>query len=250
MVQDELGNYYDDGTDGNTGEVYDFASMSEGGAENVFDPTYGGQFGLGGGENVFDPTYGGQFGTGENVFDPTYGGQFGLPAAVNTRSIFGGGANAVPTNTNTNANTNTSGNGITDFLKSLNLTNAGGIAGALAGATGAFTNKPKKAYEGSIPQLQAFRNMVTAPPTANYRPGQGGVNYNADVFYAPAGTVPAGMTGTMTPAAAIAAANAAKATAAKKNSTLTNLAKTAGIAALANKVLGGTGNKTTTGLQN
>jgi hypothetical protein len=170
-----------------------------------------------------------------------------LPAATNMRSIFSGGANAVP------VNTGGGDGGIANYLKSLDLTSAGGIAGALAGATGAFTNKPKKAYEGSIPQLQAFRNMVLAPPTANYRPGQGGVNYNADVFYAPRGTVPEGMTGTMTPAAAVAAANAAKAntTAAKKNSTLTNLAKTAGVAALVNKVLGGTGgNKTTTGLQN
>ena len=216
--------------------------------ENVFDPTYGGQFGAVAGENVFDPTYGGQYGAGasESVFDPTYGGQFGLPAGFNARSIFSGGANSVPVNTNTGG-----GGGITDYLKSLDLTTAGGIAGALAGATGAFTNKPKKAYEGSIPQLQAVRNMVLAPPTANYRPGQGGVNYNADVFYAPRGTVPESMAGTMTPAAAVAAANAAKATATKKDSTLSNIAKTAGLAALANKVLGGTtGNKTTTGLQN
>jgi len=257
MVQDELGNYYDDGTDEGGGYATSYSSpfglanygdQSEGSfsGENVFDPTYGGQFSSGANENVFDPNYGGQLGNvaGESVFDPSYGGQFGLPAGVNMRSIFSGGANAAPTNTG--------GGGITDYLKSLDLTTAGGIAGALAGATGAFTNKPKKAYEGSIPQLQAFRNMVLAPPTANYRPGQGGVNYNADVFYAPRGTVPEGMTGTMTPAAAVAAANAAKAnTTAKKDSTLTNLAKTAGVAALVNKVLGGTGgNKTTTGLQN
>ena len=268
MVQDELGNYYDDGTGGGVDTSYsspfgiaNYGDQPEGGAENVFDPTYGGQFSMNSGENVFDPTYGGQYGAGaenvfdptyggqlgnvagESVFDPTYGGQLGLPSGVNTRSIFGGGANAAPANTG--------GNGITDFLKSLNLTNVGGIAGALAGATGAFTNTPKKAYEGKIPQLQAVRNMVTAPPTANYRPGQGGVNYNADVYYAPAGTVPAGMMGTMTPAAAAAAANAAKAntTAAKKNSTLTNIAKTAGLAALAKQVLGGTGNKTTDGLK-
>ena len=258
MVQDELGNYYDDGT-GDGGEsgyatpysspfgLANYGDQSEGsfGGENVFDPTYGGQYGTGTTENVFDPNYGGQFGNvaGENVFDPTFGGQVGLPSGVNTRSIFGGGANTAPANTG--------GNGITDFLKSLNLTNVGGIAGALAGATGAFTNAPKKAYEGKIPQLQAVRNMVLAPPTANYRPGQGGVNYNADVFYAPAGSVPAGMTGTMTPAAQVAAANAAKAntTAAKKPSTLTNLAKTAGLAALAKQVLGGTGNKTTDGLK-
>jgi len=269
MVQDELGNYYDDGTDDNSygGEnVFDptyGGQFSMGSGENVFDPTYGGQYGAGANENVFDPNYNNQFGNvaGENVFDPTYNGQYGaganesvfdptyggrlsnLPGGINASSIFKGGANSVPTNTG--------GNGITDFLKSLNLTNAGGIAGALAGATGAFTNKPKKAYEGSIPQLQAFRNMVTAPPTANYRPGQGGVNYNSDVFYAPRGTVPEGMMGTATPAAAIAAANAAKANAAaaKKDSTLKNLAKTAGLAALAKQVLGNPGNKTTDGLK-
>ena len=246
MVQDELGNYYDDGTGGNTEGFHDFTGMSEGGAENVFDPTYGGQFSMNSGESVFDPTYGGQFSNMPSVdedFSPTYGQYGGMPPGINTRSIFGGGANAAPTNTG--------GNGITDFLKSLNLTHAGGIAGALAGAAGAFTpNKPQKAYEGKIPQLQAVRNMVLAPPTANYRPGQGGVNYNADVFYAPKGTVPEGMAGTMTPAAQVAAANAAKAnTTAKKNSTLTNIAKTAGLAALAKQVLGGTGNKTTDGLK-
>jgi len=245
MVQDELGNYYDDGT--GDGGGYDTSYSSPFGIAN-----YGGQPEGGDGinESVFDPNYGGQFGNvaGENVFDPTYGGQFGLPAGFNARSIFSGGANSVPVNTNTGGGGG--GGGITDYLKSLDLTTAGGIAGALAGATGAFTNKPQKAYEGKIPQLQAVRNMVLAPPTANYRPGQGGVNYNADVYYAPAGSVPAGMTGTMTPAAAVAAANAAKAnTTAKKNSTLTNLAKTAGLAALANKVLGGTGGKTTDGLK-
>jgi hypothetical protein len=244
MVQDELGNYYDDGT--GDGGGYDTSYSSPFGIAN-----YGGQPEGGDGinESVFDPNYGGQFGNvaGENVFDPTYGGQFGLPAGFNARSIFSGGANSVPVNTNTGGGGG--GGGITDYLKSLDLTTAGGIAGALAGATGAFTNKPKKAYEGSIPQLQAVRNMVLAPPTANYRPGQGGVNYNADVFYAPRGAVPEGMTGTMTPAAAVAAANAAKATATKKDSTLSNIAKTAGLAALVNKVLGGTGGKTTDGLK-
>ena len=101
MVQDELGNYYDDGTDEGGGYATSYSSpfglanygdQSEGGfsGENVFDPTYGGQYGSGASENVFDPNYGGQFGTGESVFDPTYGGQFGLPAATNMRSIFGG----------------------------------------------------------------------------------------------------------------------------------------------------------------
>ena len=193
---------------------------------------------------------------GESVFDPTYGGQFSAMPSVDedfspTYPITGGGIGG--------RSVVGSGTGITNYLKSLDLTSAGGIAGALAGATGAFTNKPKKAYEGSIPQLQAVRNMVLAPPTANYRPGQGGVNYNSDVSYVPRGSAPAGMTGAMTPAAQVAAANAARAntTAAKKNSTLSNIAKVAGgagIASLLSNVLGGkagaTGatNKTLSGL--
>ena len=180
MTQDELGNWYDDGTGGDS--FHDFTGMSEGGAENVFDPTYGGQFSMNSGENVFDPTYGGQLGNvaGENVFDPTYGGQFALPAGFSTRSLGVGGANAMPSIDADFSPTypitgggiggrSVVGNtgGIADYLKSLDLTTAGGIAGALAGATGAFTNAPKKAYEGKIPQLQAVRNMVLAPPTAN-----------------------------------------------------------------------------------
>jgi hypothetical protein len=232
ITQDELGNYYDDGS-----PDINFTSNM-----------------------------------GESVFDPTYGGQFGLPPGVNTRSLGVGGANAMPSVDEDFSPTypitgggiggrSVVGNtgGISNYLKSLDLTSAGGIAGALAGATGAFTNKPKKAYEGSIPQLQAVRNMVLAPPTANYRPGQGGVNYNSDVSYVPRGSAPAGMTGAMTPAAQVAAANAARAntTAAKKNSTLSNIAKVAGgagIASLLSNVLGGkagaTGatNKTLAGL--
>ena len=239
IVQDKLGNYYDDGT----GNRYDTSYSSPFGIVNYSDQSES-SFG---GENVFDPTYGGQFSNMPSVdedFSPTYGQYNGLPAGINMRSIFGGGANTAPTNTG--------GNVITDFLKSLNLKEASAAAGALAGATG-LLDKPQKrsGYQGGIPQLQAVRNMVLAPPTANYRPGQGGVNYNADVFYAPAGTVPAGMMGTMTPAAQVAAANAARAAATtpKKSSALSNIAKTAGLAALAKQVLGGTGNKTTDGLK-
>lgn len=250
MTQDELGNWYDDGT-----------------ADGI-NTSYSSPFGI--------ANYGGQpeggDGINESVFDPNYGGQFGLPPGVNTRSLGVGGANAMPSIDADFSPTypitgggiggrSVVGNtgGISNYLKSLDLTTAGGIAGALAGATGAFTNKPKKAYEGSIPQLQAVRNMVLAPPTANYRPGQGGVNYNADVYYAPAGTVPAGMTGTMTPAAQVAAANAARAittppkaitTPPKSSSTLSNLAKVAGgagIASLLNNVLSGKGGSNVAG---
>ena len=184
--------------------------------------------------------------TTESVFDPTYGGQY----------------SSVPMPTNTG--------GITNYLKSLDLTTAGGLAGAALGATGAFTNKPKKAYEGKIPQLQAVRNMVTAPPSTStgYRPGQGGVNYNSDVAYVPRGSVPVGVGTDMATQAA--AANAARAAAiakqnapvTKPNSTLNTLAKvagTAGIASLLTKVLGDkanltglidkAGNLTTTGLK-
>ena len=137
--------------------------------------------------------------------------------------------------------------GITNYLKSLDLTTAGGLAGAALGATGAFTNKPKKAYEGTIPQLQAVRNMVTAPPPAStgYRPGQGGVNWNSDVAYVPRGSVPVGTGTDMATQAAAAnaarAAAAAKAAAPKSNSGLSTLAKvagTAGIASLLSNVLG------------
>ena len=153
------------------------------------------------------------------------------------------------------------GGGIGDILSSVfgganAVRNASVAAGALAGATGLLDSKQKKTgYQGGIPQLQAVRNMVTAPPTTpGYRPGQGGVNYNSDVFYAPKGILPDNFNGTMTPAAAVAAANAAKAAAAAKaapvskpNSTLNTLAKvagTAGIASLLTKVLGGNTNLT------
>jgi hypothetical protein len=238
MTQDELGNWYDDGFGSDS--FHDFTGMSEGGAENVFDPTYGGQLALPAGSNTRSLGVGGAnaMPSIDADFSPTY-------------PITGGGIGGRSVVGNTG--------GIANYLKSLDLTTAGGIAGALAGATGAFTNKPKKAYEGSIPQLQAVRNMVLAPPTANYRPGQGGVNYNADVYYAPAGTVPASMTGTMTPAAQVAAANAARAittppkaitTPPKSNSTLSNLAKVAGgagIASLLNNVLSGKGGSNVAG---
>jgi hypothetical protein len=170
----------------------------------------------------------------ENVFDPTFGGKY---TAV--------------------ANPTQNTGGILNYLKSMDLTSAGGLAGAALGATGAFTNKPKKAYEGSIPQMQAIRNMVTAPPptSTGYRPGQGGVNWNADTYYVPKGSVTAGEAGNMATAAA--AANAARAAnttaAAKKNSALNNLTKVAGaagIATLLNNVLTGkTGVDTATGLK-
>jgi hypothetical protein len=195
ITQDELGNYYDDGTK----TAYNTSPSSPFGIVN-----YGGQ-----------PE--GDNGVNESVFDPTFGGKY---TAV-----------ANPTQNN---------GGLANYLKSLNLTNAGGIAGALAGATGAFTNAPRKAYQGSIPQLQAVRNMVTAPPTANYRPGQGGVNYNGDVAYVPRGSMPTNVGGAMTPASVVAAANAANAN--KSNSVLSNLAKVAGpagIASLLNSILSG-----------
>jgi len=41
----------------------------------------------------------------------------------------------------------------------------------------------KTGYQGGIPNLTATRNMIAAPPTSNYRPGQGGINYGGNVTY-------------------------------------------------------------------
>lgn len=63
--------------------------------------------------------------------------------------------------------------------------------GGIAGLTGAFKpNVTKAGYQGSIPKYDAVRNMVNAPPTRaqGYRPGQGGINYGGDVSYVPQGT--------------------------------------------------------------
>jgi hypothetical protein len=87
----------------------------------------------------------------------------------------------------------------TDLLKYLAI-GGGGVAG-LMGA-----NKPnitKVGYQGGIPQLQANRNMMLAPPTKaqGYRPGQGGVNYGGDVVYSPKGTAADAPGGSYTPPA-------------------------------------------------
>ena len=262
MVQDELGNWYDDGTGGG----YDTSYGSAFGNANYGDQPEGGFDGSDGFHDFTGVDANGQYNGMPSVdddFSPTYGQYGSMSPGINTRSL--GTANAMPsvdadfsptypiTGGGIGGRTVVGGgSGILDYLKSMNLTNAGGIAGALAGATGAFTNKPKKAYEGSIPQMQAIRNMVLAPPTANYRPGQGGVNYNADTYYVPKGSVGAGESANM--AAVTAAANAANAAKinpapAKKSSTLSNIAKTAGLAALAKQILGSPGNKTTDGLK-
>jgi hypothetical protein len=41
----------------------------------------------------------------------------------------------------------------------------------------------KTGFQGGIPALTATRNMIAAPPTSNYRPGQGGINYGGNVTY-------------------------------------------------------------------
>ena len=228
ITQDELGNYYDDS---------DYITATDNAQPITRSMTTG--IGFTGGDSFHD-------------FNPT---------PIPTSSITGSDSfhdfNPTPVQTPNQ-------NGIANYLNSVfgganGLKTASATAGALAGAFGGVSpNSKRSGYQGSIPQLQAVRNMVTAPPTANYRPGQGGVRYNSDVYYAPKGSVPAGMTGTMTPAAQVAASNAARAAAApKSNSTLSNLAKVAGgagIASLLSNVLGGksgsTGatNKTLAGL--
>jgi len=73
------------------------------------------------------------------------------------------------------------------FQKFLNdnksLITAGGAALGLMGG-----NDPKygkTGYQGSIPNLMATRNMISAPPTKEmgYRPGAGGIDYGGDVTY-------------------------------------------------------------------
>jgi hypothetical protein len=60
---------------------------------------------------------------------------------------------------------------------------------SLAGAGAALMNNnsgiQKTGYQGSIPNLIAGRNMISAPPTRaqGYRPGAGGINYGGDVSY-------------------------------------------------------------------
>ena len=63
------------------------------------------------------------------------------------------------------------------------LITAGGAALGLMGG-----NDPKygkTGYQGSIPNLMATRNMISAPPTKamGYRPGAGGIDYGGDVTY-------------------------------------------------------------------
>jgi hypothetical protein len=165
----------------------------------------------------------------ENVFDPTYGGRY--TAVANPADVNNGGIGNILSSM---------------FGGASGLKTAGALGGALAGALGGTNpNTQRSGYKGSIPQLQAVRNMVTAPPakSTGYRPGQGGVNWNADVAYVPYGSVGTGVNAALNPAA-VAAANAARAAAAapKPSSTLSNLAKVAGgvgIASLLKDILGG-----------
>jgi uncharacterized protein (DUF433 family) len=71
---------------------------------------------------------------------------------------------------------------LTKFLgDNKGLITAGGAALGLMGANNAQTTPT--GYQGGIPALTATRNMIAAPPTSGYRPGQGGINYGGDVTY-------------------------------------------------------------------
>ena len=66
------------------------------------------------------------------------------------------------------------------------LLTAGGAALGLLG--GNNSKYGKTGYQGTIPQLSASRQMMTAPPKTNpdgtpRRPGSGGINYGGDVTY-------------------------------------------------------------------
>ena len=74
--------------------------------------------------------------------------------------------------------------------------------GGIAGLMGANTpNVTKVGYQGGLPELQANRNMMTAPP-AGHRPGSGGINWGGDVTYSPKGTPAAAVAGSYTPSPA------------------------------------------------
>jgi len=67
-----------------------------------------------------------------------------------------------------------------------NLITAGGAALGLMGGNDAKYGKT--GYQGTIPNLTATRQMLTAPPKTNpdgtsRRPGSGGINYGGDVTY-------------------------------------------------------------------
>lgn len=84
--------------------------------------------------------------------------------------------------------------GLSDLSKFI-TSNKGLIAGgaALMGATGNNNAQyGKSGYQGTIPQLMATRNIISAPPTKEmgYRPGAGGIDYGGDVTYS---RMPAGM---------------------------------------------------------
>jgi len=60
-----------------------------------------------------------------------------------------------------------------------------GLAGAGASLLSNGSGIQKTGYQGSVPELMAARNMISAPPTRaqGYRPGAGGINYGGDVSY-------------------------------------------------------------------
>lgn len=94
-------------------------------------------------------------------------------------------------------NASNSNSAITDWLNSKLGTALTGAqiakiaaigGGGIAGLVGAMKpNVTKVGYQGKIPELQANRTMVTAPPRGHV-PGSGGINWGGDVTYTPKGT--------------------------------------------------------------
>ena len=140
-----------------------------------------------------DPNYQNQVGSNtqtsntgslnESVFDPTYGGTFSnVLGSTNTTATADNSGN---TNALTLADTSgfkpiTGLDQLKQFVTDNKELFALGGAGLsmLSDSTG-----QKTGYQGGIPALTATRNMIAAPPTSNYRPGQGGINYGGDVTY-------------------------------------------------------------------
>ena len=123
-------------------------------------------------------------GSGNPVkYDPAskiFTGSNGSSLGVGSNTQFGGGGvfSGITKYLNDKLGTNMSN---ADLLKYLAI-GGGGVAGMMG------ANKPsvtKVGYQGGIPQLQANRTMMLAPPTRaqGYRPGQGGINYGGDVNY-------------------------------------------------------------------
>jgi hypothetical protein len=73
------------------------------------------------------------------------------------------------------------GNPLTDWAS------IAALGGAGLGVYKSFDKPTTTGYQGKVPKYDAYRSMITAPPS-DRRPGAGGVNYGGDVAYTPRGS--------------------------------------------------------------